>query len=353
MAVYLLFVFFLLILWKMNISRKQGIVFLGIYLILILSLRSIDVGYNDTRYVYYDAFNRFQHTYSIVDAIQDQHFRREPLMAVYIYITAKILRNFQLFLAITATISLIPIIVLLKKEKNAYISILYFFSFYYFFYFYLIKQILAIVFVVSAFRYIKEKKCLSFIFYCLCATLVHKFAWPCLIAYPLCHTIKFKKRTYIIVASIISFGIFFSEIMLYLIIKFDPTHLMVSYINIYEKDTTFNFGLILNIIILIFCALMRNRIRDNLEEYNLLLVLSSINCIFNSYSLIITEFQRLAFFFGIYNSVLLPRAIEVFPAKKQTKKLFLAIVVFFLIVYGLGRTAINTKCIPYKWFWNG
>lgn len=326
--------------------------FLGFFLILILSLRNIDTGYTDTRLVYYEAFNRFKNMNSIIGAITDAHFRSEPLMAIYLYLGAKEILNFQLFLTVTAIISILPILYLVKNEKMAYFSLLYFFSFYYFFYFYLIKQMLALAIVIFSFNCIKEKKWKKYLILCFVASLVHKFAWPCIIAYPLCRFIKFKKSTYMIIALIIAGGILFSETLLELIIKIDPTKLMVSYIYIYGRNTRLNFGLVLNMLILVFCAMMRRRVKEYKEEYNILLILSSINCIFNSYSLIITEFQRLAFFFGIYNAILFPRALEVIPLNKSNKKLFVTVITGLMIIYGLGRTAVNTKCIPYDFFWN-
>ena len=162
----------------------------------------------------------------------------------------------------------------------------------------------------------------------------HKFAWPYIIAYPLCKLIKFSKKTYIAIAVVIGMGLFFSDYLLWLIINADPT------------------GLIINILILVLCAVMRKRVKDDKEEYNQLLVLSSVNCIFNTYSLVVTEFQRLAFFFGVYNAILVPRALEVLPLNMRRKKYLIMFVCILLIIYALFRTAVNTKCIPYDFFWN-
>lgn len=352
MAIYIIFIIILLILWKLKVKTVQGITFLGCLMILMLSLRSIELGYTDTKYIYYEAFNRFKTFSSIATAINDAHFRNEPLMAIYIYIFAKLFGSFRLFLIVSAMFSLIPVIQLIKKNnKTAYLAILYFFSFYYFFYMYLIKQMIALSIIIIAFNASQQKKLIKFICMCLLASSIHKFAWPCLIIYPICNYIQFKRKTYILITVIIIAGLMFPKTLVDLIIKIDPTGLMSTYINIYNKNTSLNLGIFLNIFILIFCALMRNKIKINQENYNALLILSSINCILNSYSLIITEFQRLAFFFGIYNSILLPKALESLPIKQQYKTICVYFIVTCLIIYGLGRTAINTQCLPYKFLW--
>lgn len=320
-------------------------------MILMLSMRSINLGFADTKTVYYEAFNRFK-TYNSIDlAIKDAHFRNEPLMAIYIYMIVKLFDSFRLFLILSATFSLLPVIRLIKKEREAYLAILYFFSFYYFFYVYLIKQMLAMAVIIIAFSAIREKKPMKFVCMCAIASAIHKFAWPCFVAYPLCRYVKFKKFTYVLISLLIAIGLFFPKDFINLIIKFDPTNLMVSYINIYSRNTSLNFGLFLNIGILIICAGMRKKVKENQEDYNILLILSTINCILNSYSLIITEFQRLAFFFGIYNSILFSRAVEFLPNKYQKKQMYTYLIIIFLILYGLGRTAINTRCMPYKFWW--
>ena len=351
MIVYWFWAFLAMFFSKIKLNRRQGITFLGILLVVILSLRSMDLGFTDTRYVYYEAFKRLGMADSIFDAVKDVHFRAEPLMAMYIYSLSHLVPNFQLFMAVTALLSLWPLIRLARKEKFAYFTLVFFFSMYFFFYFYLLKQMLAIAVTVLAFECIMNDKPVKYFLLCFVASMIHKFSWPCFIAYPLCKFVRFTKKTYAIIAGIIFFGIAFSDMVLELIVKIDPTGWMISYINIYRKDARFNFGMILNIAILIFAAVMRKKITEDKDAYNKLLILSSLNCILNTYSLIVVEFQRLAFFFGIYNAILLPIALDALPIKAYYKKLIIDVVMVLLLAYGVLRTAANTQCIPYIFFW--
>lgn len=357
MLLYFVFVLLLVLMRYSHIKSQQCVRLLFVYLFLLLALRSWDIGLNDTRNVYHSLFIRISDIPDLKTAIIDSHLMYEPLMSIYVWIITRLTSNFQIFIAISAFFPIVAMNSLISHEQNkklVYLSVLYFFSMYFFYASFMIKQYIAVSIIVFSYRYLKEENYKKYFLCVVIAALFHKSAWVLLAIIPLVKWMCFNKKTYLIIGALIGFGVVFSDSLLTLIFRLDPTGLYEHYFNhgIYSSGgRAFNLGMIIYVVILVLCAVRRRYVSpEKYKKYNNLLILSSLNCIVNSYSGTVTEFYRLAIYFGVFNCLLIPNAIETIQNTRYKKNMeFLCIVV--MIVYGLSRSAYNSNCVPYKFFW--
>jgi len=88
------------------------------------------------------------------------------------------------------------------------------------------------------------------------------------------------------------------------------------------------------------------------DELKMLLNLSVISIAFMTLVTVVGEFHRISMFFGIYNTVLLPKAWKRYQARdSRLKAVYLleinAVFVAYFLLYGLGNYSLSV----YRFFW--
>ena len=350
MMIYiLLFVYIITVSLLFIKNRKLTVILIIIPLVLLTSLRSVELGVLDTKGIYLDIFNLMK-SINLIDIIKWRGIDEILFFLVFKVITL-ISYNYRFFLFVIC----LPYILFVarhiyKYSQNYLVSFIVFISMYYLFSFYLIKQCFSIGILILSYDFIIEKKPIKFILMVFIATLIHKMSLIFIIAYPLANKLKFsyKNYVYILVGFIISK--FLPSLVYFFMAKLDYTGTLINYINhgiysINENIPTF-FGFLINLVILIYCSLFCN---NEDEKSNADLNLLTIGCILFSFSSIIVEFYRVSLSFTIFGIT----RISNFKTKieNKTRILLNTAVVFTFILYFLFVSSLNYNANPYIFYW--
>ncbi len=350
MLIYiLLFLYIISACFLFRENRKLNILLITIPLVLLASLRSIELGVSDTKGVYLDIFNNMNFL-SIIDVIKWRGFNEILFFMIFKIITI-ISYNYRLVLFLLC----LPYIIIVSKHiykysKNYLVSFIVFIAMYYLFSFYLIKQCFAVGILILSYDFIIEKKPKKFIAMVLLATLIHKMSLIFIIAYPLANKLKFSYKNYIYILIGLIVSRLLPGLVYFFIDKFDYTGTLINYINhgvysVNENVSTF-FGFLINVVILIYCSIFCN---ENDQRSNADLNFLTIGCILFSFSSIILEFYRVSLFFNIFGIT----RISNFERKVGVKNKLLLNIILCLtfILYFLFVSSFNYNANPYIFFW--
>lgn len=344
--VYIIWEVFALILSKARINKRKAAFILLMVLWLLMAIRSIYMGISDTSGVYLSAFLKCK-SYSLNRAISESIFINEPLMTFITWICSKIL-SYQFFLALCSLFTISSFYRFISKNtiKPIYGGIV-FFALLYFYESYLIKQMMALAVVLFAFDALREKKVVKYIIFIGIAGLIHKSAFILIPVYFICKYIKFNKWFFTFIGIGIFAGIFMGNSILNILYRFSFYN-FESYIKngIYGSNGKINMGMFIYILITFFCFYYTRKEKEN-ENYNDYLILMFIGCVLNSWSTVVVEFYRIAFYFICPVCVLLPNAMENVP--KRYYKIVKTIILLLLCLYAIN-IAYKCNCIPYHTF---
>lgn len=335
-----------LLLSKSRVNKKRATLFLMLFLWILMAIRSIYMGVNDTSGVYLSGFLKCQ-IYSLQDALYEKIFINEPLMTSFTWVCSRIM-SYQMYIALY---SLLPILsfysFICKNTIKPIYGVIVFFTFFYFYQSYLLKQMLALSVVLYAFDSLKQKKFIKYIMIIIFAGLIHKSAFILIPVYFLCKYIKFNKYFFVFTIAGMMFGMFFGQYILDILYKMSFYN-FESYIKngIYGLNGKINLSMFIYIFLTFFCYFFAKRYKK-IEEYNDYLVFMFFGCVLNSWSTVVVEFYRMALYFICPVCVLLPESLENIPRKY--KSVTTVIVISFLFLYAF-KIAINCNCLPYHTF---
>lgn len=348
MLIYV-FLVFLLLLFRIIFQKKDKYfcVSAGLLLYLIVALRSISLGINDTSGVYLSTF------YQALNSTWKQLFTfilpdRVPFLFLTKFITI-FTKNYHVYLAILA----VPYIFSVTKLINDYsrmklLSFICFLSLYYFYSFFLLRQVLAMSFTIWSYKYIKEGNITKFILCVIVASLFHITALIFLLAYPFARKNKFglKNYLYILVSLLISY--YAAPEIIKLIGQFIPKLGSWIYNGVYSTDKSVSmFGLFITVSILAFCHITRKRGQENSD---ILYNLSTLGSIIFALSNVVAEFYRVSIYFSIFNVLLISETIPKLTIKNNRIILLIGIIIF-LLLYLFLRTINNVNANPYVFYW--
>lgn len=322
---------------------------------IIVGLRHITLGLVDTEKVYMPHFNSiYNNGLSAVLTEKD---------TVFYYITYLFIKIFGykpwlylLFMSFPYIFSVGNIIK--KYSKNIFLSFIIFASLqYYEISFTLMRQVIAIGILLFSFKYLKNKNVFKFIGLVLIASLFHKMALVFLVAYPFMH-IKAKNRIRLIILTIVAF---------FIVSQFYPDVIrqVANYLfedsNRFNAYTVENYNRTTNLVFFVSCLMLSGvglfyikkkdfKSDEDLKTDQILLSLSLLATLFSPGTVIIREFSRVAYFFGIYNICMVPNAVTYEKNKKTRFIINLAMTIFF-IVYFIFFMGQNANIIPYKFYW--
>jgi len=249
------------------------------------------------------------------------------------------------FMMASSAVIIIPFCFFVRKySDDIYISFLFFISYEYFPFFMAgIRQAIAMVILISSYKYIRDRKLIKFLLCVYAAYTFHNTAIVFAFAYFIVNLKgTIKQFTVIIVSFLLALiGKDYVTTFLFEILNWDR-------INSYEKyggTVTFS-GFIILFLILLFCSFYRKKVlaRDekNIHFYNLMYV--GVAC--QAFSEVIGEFFRVSMYFSVFSVILLSKAISVEEHPIYKKIIYILVVIAFgayLFFRGYARN--------YLFFW--
>ena len=303
-----LLIFFLAAIIK---SKKLYCFLICIILTLVAGLRHETLGSFDTQYVYLRSLKAIDAGgLDYVLTMKDIGFQ----MITYAFTLIFGVNEPLYLILISAPYFMAISYIIYKYSKYPMVSYIVFFSLHYFeISFTMIRQITAMAIICIAFKYIVEKKPIKFLICVICTSFIHETALIFILAYPI-SKLKFNKRYVFITLSFI---------MLILAIPNKINNILFSIVSNNERWYRYQeIGKSKNLTLFYLCAmftLMAMIYYKKLKEdkINIILIhMSVLATIFAPMVLVLGEFSRICYFFGVFNIILFPNIIDSEPNKK-------------------------------------
>ena len=229
-----------------------------------------------------------------------------------------------------------------KHSKNSWLSLVVLFALHFSFTLTGLRQTMALAFICLAFHCILNKKPKHFILFVLIACLFHATAIIFMPAYIIAkQKIGFKQLIYI--AAFFIVANFSPGIFRVIIEKLVWNEQMEYYI---DRTVALSWsGFIIELLILIFCLVIRNNIsKENeadKENIDKLINCLTISICFLSVSTVVAEAFRISLYYSIANTILIANIIQLDTNIKQ-KRLWSFIIPLMLLAYIVWTSAYST-----------
>lgn len=317
--------------------------------LLLQGLRSIYIGGVDTSLVYASGFERAMGTpFNMISSVFEKDLLFYYLTKCFTYICTDF--HMYIFVISALVLSSFSIFIYRHSDIPVFSYIIYYALGYYAVGFQMLRHVMALSILLFAYDFILERKCLKFIAIVLLASCFHSSALIFLIAYPLSRTKIGVKQWIVIIAAVASVLIARGKIA-------EIINALVSGIDRYsmysESTTQLSLvGAFILICIYIVSAIFTYPAYKKDDELKMLLNLSVISIAFMTLVTVVGEFHRISMFFGIYNTVLLPKAWKKYQVKDDRLKaayllgMNIVFIAYFLLV-GLDNYSLSV----YRFFW--
>ena len=349
-AVLFVFAFMARPLKRKDESKYNKVLFIvsSIVIVLILGLRHQSMGV-DLRYQSYNgylgAFDSITSCpWSIIWNIDVLNYERGYI--IYNKLVGFLGADRQIFLFVTAAVSIVPIMYYLSKNsKNMLLSIIIYLGLPVFLMcFSGLRQSIAIGITSLSMIYIKKKSLMKFVLLVLLASTFHFTAIVFLVAYPM-YYIKISDKWDVI--SIISIPVVYS-------LRLSLFNILSRLFKDDAKTTDTGAFTLFIIFVLIYVAmLIFNKKRNRLGGYINIFYLA---CLCQAFSGVYYTAMRIGYYFMIALAVGLPEILQDMKSEiddDRTYRIAYGIVMMLFIVYGLYaiRTSNWAMAYPYKFFW--
>ena len=259
-------------------------------------------------------------------------------------LVSMIYNNKQFFLGVCAFLSVLPVMIYIKKRSRDVLLSVYIYMALpvFLIVFSGLRQAIAIAITVYSMKYIEERKIVKFAIVILLASLFHYSSFVFAIAYPLYYLKLSDNSKFLFVAAIP---------IIYPLRT--PIFNMVSK---FFKDSqatlqTGPFTLFLVFFLIYIFLIFFNKKQD--AHQNGMVNLFYFACICQVFGGIYQIAMRVGYYFMIYSAIAIPNTISRMEDKRSAK---LANILLFgiFIIYGLYafRTSTWAGTYPYKFFWN-
>ena len=324
--------------------KNYELIFFFAFYILMLSLRASTVGADTSRYIYlYNEIKTMSLKTVLLNADAEQGYRIVEKLISYV------LRDPQMYLALMALITIVPIAYLYYKEAELPLMTMSLFIALPVFHmaFTGLRQMVAITFAVPIFYAAKEKKLVRFLILILIAYFFHQSAFILLLLYPIYH-LKPKAISLVLVLPIIGFIFLFNSVIYKWLMHFVPERFLERYDKVW--DTGGNSVLIMLVLLVILCFFMIRSENLSTEDSGLrnILVLSAI---FQCFAPINGFAMRINYYFILFVPIAIGR---IFNRADDDKRPFAAIgaiaitVIMLYIFFSKGfKGQDGFKIFPY------
>ena len=336
-------------------DKKIFCIISGSLLYLLVALRSINIGLSDTSQTYLNNFNWIRAS-SLQDILNNTPSSSSIVFNLFTKFIQLFTSNYHIYIAVIGIPYILAVTYLIQKySKYPLLSYMFFIAYYYLYSFFLVRQVLAMSFVIFSFKYLKEKKFIKFVSLILIASLFHSSAIFVLIAYPFCHFVKFGVKNYIFIFLAYVFATSLKGVIFRLISLYSP--LTSSYIEngIYgTSDGVFTFSILINVLLITLGYIANKKV--NYDD-NILYNLATLGSIVLCFTPIVTEFYRLSLYFNVFNVILISNDMinlkdsEILK-DKRIKGLIYVVFLSFLVFYFFTKSINNMNANPYFFYWS-
>ncbi len=317
--------------------------------LILQGLRSIYIGGVDTSLVYARGFER-----AIVTPFNGMMdvFSKDILFYYLTKLFTYICTDFHVYVFVISCFVLgsFSIFIYRHFDRPVFSYIIYYALGYYAVGFQMLRHVMALSVLLFAYDYIFERKWMKFILIALLASCFHSSALVFLFAYPVVRMKIGFKQWIAILAVVVAVFVARGEIT-------SVINFLLSGVDRYSRYSdnatklSLMGALILTCIYSVSFIFAYPAYKDD-DELKILLNLSVISIAFMTLVTVVGEFHRISMFFGIYNTVLLPKAWKKYQTEDtRLKTIYLlgieaALIAYFLF-YGLNNYSLST----YRFFW--
>lgn len=321
---------------------------------LLLACRGVEIGKDTSNYELF--FNRYNDsTFS-----QVVFGELEPVFAVLCWLIGKVVRgDFQLFLAVIAAITIIPIALLYNQDRrHSYLKIVLFLNMSVFVMLFSgIRQSMAMGIGLIAFHFVKQRKLVLFIIVVLAAMGIHQSAFILFTMYPL-YYFKLKRKHALIVVPLIALVFLFNKPIFSALLGF-MSLLGTKYDDYAVIEST---GAITMIICFSFFTVFayiipndKNAETEFIGMRNYLVMATILQCFAPLHSLA----MRMNYYFILFIPVVIPKVLNYTDARwKEVAKLAEVVLCIFFTIYfvlnvytGCRTDGGSLHTYPYIPFW--
>lgn len=325
-----------------------------IILILILALRHETIGRDVIAYKSY--FFRWSEN-SLSDFFPIQ---LESLFKVYNWVIGQVSVDYQVYLAITSLVTVLPIALLYCEDRrNGYLKIILFVNMATFVMLFSgLRQAIAMAIGMIAYRFVRKKKLFPFLLLGLLALGVHHSAFMLFLMYPIYHMTIKKKHLIIIIPVIVTVYIFKRQFFSFIV------NILALISDKYTDAEISTTGAVTMLILFAIFAVFSYVIPDErmvdkeiVGLRNLLLLALVMQCFAPLHSLA----MRLNYYYILFIPILISKVLTVYkPVFRQVAVVGNYVMcIFFTMYYVMNTylsyvTGISTlDTIPYLPFWEG
>jgi len=321
---------------------------------ILLACRGVEIGKDTSNYELY--FNRYNNsTFS-----QAVFGELEPVFGVLCWLIGKVVHgDFQLFLAVIAAITIIPIALLYNQDRrHSYLKIVLFLNMSVFVMLFSgIRQSVAMSVGLVAYQFVKRKKLVLFIITVLVAMGIHQSAFVLFAMYPL-YSFKLKKNHAYIIMPLIGIVFLFNRPI------FAGLLTMMSFLGTKYDDYAVikSTGAITMIICFVAFTLFAYVVPDDknvdaefIGMRNYLVMAAILQCFAPLHSLA----MRMNYYFILFIPVVIPKVLNYTDARwKEVAKLAEVVLCIFFTIYfvlnvytGCRTDGGSLHTYPYIPFW--
>lgn len=359
LLIYLIIVIYSFILFFLNINRNKKkkffLIFTCIFLLLIMGLRSVNVGTDTKTYV-----NLYKHIASGSDIFNV--IKSAPLYVIYNKLVSILFNDdtgkWIIFLNSLIIVTGIGIFIY-RNSKNIVISMLLYISLYFYFIgFNISRQFIALILVLNSYYYIKNNMIKKYIVLISMAIAIHNTAIVGIVLYPICKIEWSKSKVYVFsLLSILT--MFLYEKILNIFLKIFPRY------NMYMGSGRFSINdvgegkkILVSIFYLCFVFLAlyvlsykkyESSLENKIEIYRLtsIVMFASIIGIFFYNNLLIS---RIEIYFSIFSIIFIPNLTEYIGGRIRLLIYYLVILLtIFSLIVQLNSNISGV--IPYEPIW--
>lgn len=364
MTVYLISLIFMLALPLVTRNKWVAVFLFGATTWFLAAFRDLNLGLYDTTGTYFDLFNFAQSHH--FDEMASSTLGVENALFAF---SAKVVQllvgnNYQAYIAILSfffTACICVAVARFAKEREwsgiqTTVACITYFSLVYFYSYTMLRQFAALsVLVAFAYPCIRRRKIARFLVAVAFAGMLHSTALVFLIAYPLCAFVRYKRKHFVIVLGLSALGTLAPQLIMMALSSIPVPALQVrlGYIahGIYEAETAgIGYGTLVFLIVLAAFYMWRMQ-KKATTSYADLLWLISLGIVFQGWSHVVVEFYRVAMYFIVFNTFLLPERLQ-FIQDRRLRSASMLLSIGVLIVYGLFFLADNAGVVPYSFCWD-
>lgn len=323
-------------------AKKRAIATFFALLTLLVALRAVSIGNDTANYRHY--FEKFSAmTWSgVLSASIETGF------AVLNKLVSLVTDNFQIFLAICAVISIIPICVFYCKEsENSFLTIALFMSSSLFIMLFSgVRQSIAIALCVISFQYVKKRKLLPYAVCLALAILIHRSAIVAIPLYFIYH-LRIKKVHLLFLIPVIAAVFVFNRPIFNFLLSF-----LYMFEGSVQETGAYTMLLVYAFFLLVSFVFVEDKDMDK-DSIGLRNILIAI-VILQLFAPINTLAMRMNYYYIVFFPIIVPKLLH--RSSERWRKIAVpmehALTLFFLVYFFIAAPAVNAlHTFPYHFFW--